>query len=80
MTAVEMAASDMAALGITEKPVVFGNNIVLKCTKPGAAIIKVNLIAGGTAAGGGATMGGMLITKEFAIIARPAFANNGGWL
>lgn len=80
MTTVDMDAYDMAALGIAEKPLVFGNNIMIKCTKPGAGIIKVNLVAGGTAAGGGATMGGMLITKEFAIIARPAFANNGGWL
>ena len=53
---------------------------MIKCTKPGSAKIKVSAIAGGTKPGTGVVMGGMVVTKEFAVIARSAGAANGGWL
>lgn len=79
-SSVDISAEDMQRLGMTEAPLLFGNNVYISCTKPGSAVLKVNMIAGGTTAGGGASMGGMLITKELALIVRPAHASNGGWL
>lgn len=79
-SSIEIAPKDLEKLGITETPVLFGNNLMITCTKPGSIVVKINMIAGGTAAGGGASIGGMLITKEFALIAREAKASNGGWL
>ena len=37
-------------------------------------------IAGGGSVGGGSSMGGQEITKEFAVIARATENANGGWL
>lgn len=79
-SSIEIAPEDMERLGIAETPVLFGNNMLITCTKPGSIIVKINMIAGGTAVGGGTSTGGMLITKELAIVARPAHASNGGWL
>lgn len=79
-SSIEIAPEDMARLGIAENPVIFGNNMLITCTKPGSIIIKVNMIAGGTSAGGGGSIGGMFITKEMALVARPKHASNGGWL
>ena len=79
-SSIEISAEDMEKLGITEKPVLFGNNMLITCTKPGSIVISVNLIAGGNNVGGGTSMGGMLITKELALVARPGHASNGGWL
>lgn len=75
------------ALGITYDAA-FGGKLTLDCTKPGAGTIKVSFIAGGNTIGGGQITGGMLIEKEFALIARPGVeldANGqpqvpGGWL
>ena len=52
----------------------------IKCTKSGVAKITVTAIGGGDKVGTGTVMGGMTITKEFAIIARGVQAGNGGWL
>ena len=51
----------------------------IKCTKPGSAILKISFIAGGDKEGSNQATGGMIITREVAILARP-FATNGGWL
>ena len=51
----------------------------IKCTKPGSAILKIKFIAGGEQEGSNQATGGMVITREVAILARP-FATNGGWL
>ena len=40
----------------------------------------VTAIGGGDKVGTGSVMGGMTITKEFAVIARGVQAGNGGWL
>lgn len=80
LSSIEMSSEDMASLGMTSAPVLFGNSILLTCTKPGSGIIKIKLIAGGTAVGGGSSMGGMMITKELAVVARSSHASNGGWL
>jgi hypothetical protein len=83
----EIPQETIDALGITYHQV-FGGKLVLDCTKPGAGIVKLTFIAGGTVAGGGQITGGMKIEKEFALIARPGVtvdANGqpqvpGGWL
>ena len=71
---------NMKKLGIKAAPKMYNGKLMIKCTKPGSAKIKVSAIAGGTKPGTGVVMGGMVITKEFAVIARSAGAANGGWL
>jgi len=56
------------------------DELKIKCTKSGVAKITVTAIGGGDKVGTGTVMGGMTITKEFAIIARGVQAGNGGWL
>ena len=73
-----ISEADRAALGITGDTI-FGDKLILTCTKPGCAIVKVGVIAGGSFVGGGQTTGGMLIEKEIAIISR-VNNDNGGWL
>jgi hypothetical protein len=58
-----------AALGI-ENDCIIGDKLVITCNKPGCGIIKVSLVAGGSAVGGGQLVGGMGIEKEFALIVR----------
>jgi subtilisin-like serine proteases len=77
ITGVEIAAQDMTRLGISSAPTIFANQIMIKCTKPGSAIIKIKLLAGNSNETG---MNGMSITKEFALIARQNHSANGGWL
>ena len=79
-TDIQMSAKDMEKLGIKAAPKMYNGKLMIKCTKPGSAKIKVSAIAGGTKLGTGVVMGGMVITKEFAVIARSAGAANGGWL
>ena len=79
-TDIQMSAKDMEKLGIKAAPKMYNGKLMIKCTKPGSAKIKVSAIAGGTKPGTGVVMGGMVITKEFAVIARSAGAANGGWL
>ena len=52
----------------------------IKCSTSGVAKITVTAIGGGDKVGTGTVMGGMTITKEFAIIACGVQAENGGWL
>ena len=77
VSAVEISAEDKARLGIASDPTIFANQVLVRCTKPGSAIIRIRMQAG-TNSGSG--MNGMTITKEFALIARENHAANGGWL
>ena len=79
-TGVSMSAADMAKLGIETLPTMAYGKLKIKCTKSGVAKITVTAIGGGDKVGTGTVMGGMTITKEFAIIARGVQAENGGWL
>lgn len=77
---VEMSEADMEKLGITTAPKMYNGQLMIKCTKPGVARIKISAVAGGNRPGTETIMGGIEVTKEFAIIAREANAANGGWL
>ena len=76
-----------AALGI-ENDCIIGDKLVITCNKPGCGTIKVSLVAGGSAVGGGQLVGGMGIEKEFALIVRENYTlgadgvvdNGAGWL
>lgn len=79
-TDVTMSQADMDKLGITEAPKIVFGKLQILCTKPGAAKIAITAIAGGENLGGGNSMGGQAVTKEFAIVARATENANGGWL
>ncbi len=79
-TDVEISEADMQKLGITVKPYMYEGKLLIKCGAHGSAKMKVTAIGGGNNVASGGSMGGMLITKEFAILARSAGAGNGGWL
>lgn len=53
--------------------------LMIKCTKPGSATIKIKFISGGDTLGSLQATGGMAVEQEVAIFAR-GFATNGGWL
>lgn len=74
---IDISPGDMERLGMTSKPTLFANQIILKCTKPGSAIVRISLMAGN---GNDSGMNGMQITKEFALIVREIHSQNGGWL
>lgn len=66
-----------------------GGTLVLTCTKPGSALVKLKYIAGGTMVGAGQITGGMEVEQEFAFVARSGIALDegtygpivpGGWL
>ena len=73
----EISAEDKARLGISADPTIFANQVLVRCTKPGSAIIRISMRAG---VNSGSGMTGMTITREFALIAREYQAANGGWL
>lgn len=77
---VEMSQAEMERLGIAGAPTISSGMLEIKCSKPGVAKITVKAIAGGDKIGTGDEMGGMTVTKEFAIIARAVQTANGGWL
>lgn len=77
ITEISISAEDMDRLGISANPTIFANQIILKCTKPGSAVVRIKLLAGN---GNNSGMNGMPITKEFAFIAREVHSQNGGWL
>ncbi len=79
-TGVEISAADMQKLGMTVKPYMYEGKLLIKCNAHGSAKIKINAIGGGSNVASGGNMGGMEISKEFAILARSAGAQNGGWL
>lgn len=77
VTDVRISDEDMEKLGISSKPTMFGGKILFTCKKSGSGIMNVEILAG---TGNGSGMSGMTIMKEFAIIARDANSENGGWL
>ena len=79
-TGVEISAKDMQKLGMAAAPKMYNGQLMLKCTKPGVAHITVKAVGGGTRPGSETIMGGIEISKEFAVIAREAGTENGGWL
>ncbi len=58
---------------------VFGNKLILTCTKPGCGVVTMNFVAGGSFVGGGQTIGGMKVQKEIALVSR-VNNNTEGWL
>ncbi|MBQ2364572.1 MAG: S8 family serine peptidase, partial [Alistipes sp.] len=75
-------------LGITECKLM-GSNLIITCTKPGAALIKLSYVAGGTFVGGGQITGGLEAEQEFALVSRYGVKSDegtgfpltpGGWL
>ena len=77
---VEVSAEDMQKLGMAVEPKMYNGQVMIKCTKPGVAHITVKAVGGGNRPGTGSVMGGIEITKTFAVIARETGAENGGWL
>lgn len=75
--AADISDEDKSALGISADPVIYSDKILLKCTKTGSGVMKVTLKAG---TNGGSGMYGLPTVKEFALVARPAQSDNGGWL
>lgn len=83
----ELSDESVEALGVDFEQF-NGGKLVLECSKPGVGLVKVKMIAGGNSEGGGGTTGGMLIEREFALIARPDVELDdegcpiapGGWL
>lgn len=77
VNAATVSAEDMARLGMTSQPTVFGKRILLQCRNTGSAILRVTLVAGNGNSNG---INGMPVIKEFALIARENHSTNGGWL
>lgn len=77
---VEISDSVREALGIQSTPTIEQGALKILCTKPGIGRIKIKAIAGDTLVGGDNLTGGMLIEREFEIVARGSVATNGGWL
>jgi hypothetical protein len=78
----EISEADMKRLGIKSKPrlLTTTNTIAITCENTGSAIVKVKMVAGGETAGSTDYIGGITITKEFALVVRNKFTDNGGWL
>lgn len=75
-------------LGITDCRFM-GSKLLITCTKPGSAVVKLKYVAGGSAVGGGQITGGMEAEQEFAFVVRPGIKVDegtgapivpGGWL
>lgn len=77
VTGVAISEDARESLGISSDPVLFGGNILVRCSKTGSGIMTVSFRAG-TDSGNG--ISGMTVTKEFALIARTSHSENGGWL
>lgn len=79
-TSVEMDESDMKKMGLKSAPQVRDGQLVIECARPGTAKVTVKAIAGGECAGSESVIGGIEVSKTFAIISRSAKSENGGWL
>ena len=76
-----MTQEEMSKLGISTMPYVDSNGYLnVKCTKTGTARITITAIVGGQAVGGGDSMGGMEVSREFVLVVRDRVAENDGWL
>lgn len=76
----EVTSEVREALGITADPSIENGMLRIECTKPGVGRITVGAIIGGESLGGGDSMGGMLVEREFELVVRGSVAENGGWL
>jgi hypothetical protein len=78
----EISENDMKRLGMNSKPKLLPvkNMIAVTCENTGSAIVKVKMVGGGDTAGSTNNVGGITITKEFALVVRDKFTDNGGWL
>ena len=78
----EISDEDMKRLGMKSKPrlMTATNTIAVTCENTGSAIVKVKMVGGGETAGSTNNVGGITITKEFALVVREKFSDNGGWL
>lgn len=77
---ISMSDTDKKKLGVEgDITISTTGRMQIKCTKCGSAVVKLSFIAGGDKEGSNEATGGMVITREVAILARP-FATNGGWL
>ena len=79
-TGIEMSKEDQEKLGLPSEPEMYNGQLMIKCMKPGVAHITVKAVAGGNRPGSATIIGGIEVTKEFAIIARDSGSKNGGWL
>ena len=81
---IDMSISDedMLKLGMKSKPRLLSttNVFLVTCENTGSAVVEVKMIAGGDTAGSTEVIGGMIITKRFALVVRDHFTDNGGWL
>lgn len=75
---VEISDEVESRLGIKDVAV-FGNKVYFTCEKAGSGTITIHAVAGGDTVGGGATMGGMDISIDVAVVSRMANDSN-GWL
>ena len=76
----EISDEDMEKLGMPAKPEMSDGKLMIRCNKPGVAHITISAIAGGKRPGTDTVMGGIEVTKEFAIIARGTAGMDDGWL
>jgi hypothetical protein len=76
----EVADEVRDALGMQGKPRIENGMLSIQCNNPGSGRIKVKAIIGGQNVGGGNSMGGMVVEREFEVVVRGAKAANGGWL
>ena len=78
---IEIDDADKQRLGVKDLELFSASNTIrITCEKVGSAIIKIKMVAGGDYVGSPDVVGGMSITKPFALIVRDEFADNGGWL
>lgn len=78
-TGVSMTGAGRSSLGLEKDPYVSAGRLFISPTKAGAAKITVKAIAGGSVLGGLET-GGLEISKEISVIARPFAGVTDGWL
>lgn len=81
LTFTDVTADEEAneALGIESLSVEKGL-LKVRCSKTGTGRVTVTAIIGGTSVGGGDSMGGMEVKREFMLVVRKNTAENGGWL
>ena len=77
---VSVSDDDIEKLGMPAKPEMSDGKLLIRCNRPGVAHITVKAIAGGKRPGSDTVMGGIEVTKEFAVIARETGGTGGGWL
>ena len=77
---VSVSDEDIKKLGMPAKPEMSDGKLLIRCNRPGVAHITVKAIAGGKRPGSDTVMGGIEVTKEFAVIARETGGTGGGWL